>query len=503
MTTATLGDISGTIGGIDVKLKDLLKDLEILETNIDVGLEVGDIKYNSRLVEKGDVFVAVVGFETDGHKYIDSAIDNGASVVVCQMRPCGDVPFVRVQNTRLALALMSKTYFGNPSDEMCMIAVTGTNGKTTSTILTKHVLEDTISAKVGLIGTNSNMIGDREIPTEHTTPESYELHQLFRQMRDEGCTHVVMEVSSHSLLLERVAGIKFAVGLYTNLTQDHLDFHGTMEAYAEAKSRLFAMCDNAIVNIDDEWAKYMIEHVPCKLATFSVDSVEGGLIARDLRIAPNEVKFVALHGEKGLQRVKLGISGKFSVYNALGVLSIAIALGIEFSEAVQSLGTAKGVKGRVEHVPTDGDYHILIDYAHTPDALENVIRAMREATKGRVVALFGAGGDRDKTKRPIMGAIAAKNADFVVVTSDNPRTEVPADIIKDIVVGMKGIRTPYVVIENRIEAIHYAIDNHQSGDVIILAGKGHETYQVLGKVKHHMDEREIIADYLEVRKAKK
>lgn len=486
-----------------MKLNELLKNIEVLETNVNTDLEIGDIRYNSKLVEKNDVFVAVVGYETDGHKYIASAIENGAAVIICQTKPEGEVPFVRVANTRLALALMSKAYFGNPSDKMTMIGVTGTNGKTTSTILIKHLLEHTIGAKVGLIGTNSNMIGELEIPTEHTTPESYELQELFARMQNDGCSHVVMEVSSHSLLLERVAGVHFAVGLYTNLTQDHLDFHGTMEDYAEAKSRLFPMCDTAIINIDDEWAKYMVSKVPCKLNTFSVDSTDGSLIARDLRISPSGVKFVALHDEKGLQRVELEIPGKFSVYNALGVLNTALALDIEFSAAVDALKTAKGVKGRVELVPTDGDYHILIDYAHTPDALENVIKAMKETSKGRTIILFGCGGDRDKKKRPIMGAIAAKYADFVIVTSDNPRTEVPAEIIKDIVVGMKGMRTPHAVIENRIDAIHYAIDKHQKDDVIVLAGKGHETYQVLGKVKHHMDEREIVAEYLEVRKTKK
>ncbi|MGE4353764.1 MAG: UDP-N-acetylmuramoyl-L-alanyl-D-glutamate--2,6-diaminopimelate ligase [Oscillospiraceae bacterium] len=485
-----------------MKLKELLDEVEVLETNADLDMDIADIKYDSRAVRQGDLFVAIVGFETDGHKYIASAMESGAAAVLCQIRPDAGVPFIRVKNSRLALALVSKVYFRAPAEEMKMIGVTGTNGKTTSTVLIKQMLESVLNAKVGLIGTNSNMIGNETLPAERTTPESYEVQKLFRRMADEGCTYVVMEVSSHALTLDRVAGIRFAVGLFTNLTQDHLDFHGTMENYAEAKALLFSQCERGIVNLDDDWAKFMLAHAKCPMMTYSVDSMEGDLIARDLRIGPSDIKFVALHGDDGLARVRLPIPGKFSVYNALGVIACGICLGLEMDACVRSLETAHGVKGRVEVVPTDGDYTILIDYAHTPDALENVLRAMKENAEGRVVVLFGCGGDRDRTKRPIMGAIAAKTADFVIVTSDNPRTEEPMAIIDEIVKGMKGIRTPHVVIENRREAIAYAIDNHLPGDVIILAGKGHETYQVLGKEKHHMDEREIIAEHLRARAQK-
>lgn len=484
-----------------MKLKELLKEVEVLESNLDLEIDVNDIKYDSRSVSKGDVFVAMVGFETDGHSYISSALEKGAVAVICQIRPEGNVPFVRVANSRLSLALMSKVFFASPALRMKMIGVTGTNGKTTSTLLIKHMLEVVCSAKVGLIGTNCNMIGDTEIPTERTTPESYELQKLFRQMADSGCTHVVMEVSSHSLSLDRVAGIHFDVGLFTNLTQEHLDFHGTMENYAQAKALLFSQCDSGIVNLDDKWSQLMQEGAKCPMMSFSVDSTEGDLIARDLRINASNVKFVALYGDDGLARVKLPIPGKFSVYNALGVIACGICLGLDMNACVASLETAHGVKGRVEVVKTDGDYTILIDYAHTPDALENVLRSMKETAEGRVVALFGCGGDRDKTKRPIMGAIAAKYADFVIVTSDNPRTEEPKTIIDEILAGMKGIRTPHAVIENRREAIAYAIDNHLPGDIIICAGKGHETYQILGTEKHHMDEREIVAEHLALREA--
>ena len=486
-----------------MKLKELLRDIDVLEQSAGGELEITGICYDSRLVRPGNLFVAIVGFETDGHKYIDSAMEKGASAVVCQSRPGDGIPFVRVGNSRLALAHMSRAWFGDPASKMTMIGVTGTNGKTTTTLLIKHMLETVCGAKVGLIGTNSNMIGSEELHTERTTPESFELHQLFRQMLDAGCTHVVMEVSSHSLELDRVAGIHYAVGVFTNLTQDHLDFHGTMENYAEAKSLLFSQCSRGVVNLDDKWAKFMIERAKCPIMTISVDSTEGDLIARDLRTAPDSVKFVALYGDDGLARVSMPIPGKFSAYNALCVIAAGICLGLPMDECVASLRTAHWVKGRVEVVPTDGDYTILIDYAHTPDALENVLRSMKEIAPGRVVVLFGCGGDRDKTKRPIMGAIAAKLADFVIVTSDNPRTEDPNEIIKEIVSGMKGTHTPHAVIENRPKAIAYAIDNHMAGDIIILAGKGHEDYQIIGREKHHMDEREIVAEHLKARAEKK
>jgi UDP-N-acetylmuramoyl-L-alanyl-D-glutamate--2,6-diaminopimelate ligase len=485
-----------------MKFRELLKDVEILECTADLDMEVKDVKSDSRTVEKGDVFAALVGEEADGHNYIGAAVEKGACAVVCQLRPETDVPFVRVRDSRLAMAYMSRSYFGDPAARMTMIGVTGTNGKTTSTLLMKHVLETVCGAKVGLIGTNSNWIGDQEFPTERTTPDAYELQQLFRQMADAGCTHVVMEVSSHALSLSRVAGVQFAVGLFTNLTQDHLDFHGTMESYAEAKAALFSQCDRGIVNLDDKWAPYMLERAKCPMMTYSVESMDGDLIANDLRTSASQVRFVALHGTDGLARVTLHIPGKFSVYNALGVLAMGLSLGLELGQCAEALKTAHGVKGRVEVVPTDGDYTILIDYAHTPDALENVLRSMQEVTEGRVVVMFGCGGDRDRTKRPIMGAIAAKYADYVVITSDNPRTEDPKAIINDIIQGLAGTRTPHTVIPDRREAIAYAIDNHQPGDVIILAGKGHETYQIIGRTKHHMDEREIVAEHLAARAAK-
>ena len=384
---------------------------------------------------------------------------------------------------------------------MQIIGITGTNGKTTTTYLLKHLLEDTIGAKVGLIGTNGNMIGSEFIHTERTTPESFELQQLFAEMKSAGCTHVVMEVSSHSLVLSRVAGIDFAVGAFTNLTQDHLDFHHTMEEYAAAKALLFSVCRVGCINIDDKWADNMMKNAPCRLLTYSADGKEASLAAENIKLSAKGVSFTASCDGKRAD-VSLAIPGKFSVYNALNTIAVGLALGISLDDCAKAMKTAHGVKGRMELVPTDGDYTIVIDYAHTPDALENALKALRADHNGRLVALFGCGGDRDRTKRPIMGAIAADNADFVIVTSDNPRTEQPQSIIDEILVGLEGKKTEHIAICDRAEAIKWAIDNHRANDVILLAGKGHEDYQVVGHEKHHMDEREIVAEHIEKRSKK-
>ena len=478
-----------------MKLKELLENIEVEEWSASPDMEISDLCYDSRRVKPGSVFAAIPGFETDGHRFIPAAAENGAAVILCERKPETDVPFVRVRDSRTALALASANLFGHPGDHMHLIGVTGTNGKTTSTMLIKHMLERCLGAKVGLIGTNQNMIGDKALPAERTTPESYELQKLLREMADAGCTHVVMEVSSHSLVLARVAGLRFSVGLFTNLTQDHLDFHKTMDEYARAKALLFAQSEKGGANVDDPYAPVMLESAACPMLTWSIRKNDADLVAKDIRLASDGVRFCAVSAE-GLARVKLAIPGSFSVYNALTVIACGLQLGIPLETCCESLSDAQGVKGRMEVVPTDGDYTILIDYAHTPDALENVLRALRETTTGRLVALFGCGGDRDRTKRPIMGKIATETADFTIITSDNPRTEDPKDIIADILEGVSCPKSLYKVIIDRREAIAWAIDNHRSGDVIVLAGKGHETYQIVGKTKHHMDEREIVAEHL-------
>lgn len=475
-----------------MKLLDLLQGIPVISSTVDLNMEIGEVRYNSREVRQGDVFVAIRGFATDGHQYIGMALEKGAAAVICEEAAEG-IPAVIVKDARAALADLAGNRFGHPSQRLKMIGVTGTNGKTTTTTLIKHILECQ-GHKVGLIGTNQNMIGNEIVPTERTTPESYELQALFARMVEAECTHCVMEVSSHSLVLDRVRGVRFAVGTFTNLTQDHLDFHKTMESYREAKAKLFAVSDQGVINLDDPVADKMLADAACPSMTFSAEQGAADLCARDIVLEASGVKFIAGYRDHTVP-VTLGIPGHFSVENALAAVGTCLALGVSLEDCAAALGSAQGVKGRAEVVPTDTDYTVLIDYAHAPDGVSNILRTVRGFAKGRVIALFGCGGDRDKTKRPIMGSIAASLADYCIVTSDNPRTEEPQAILEDILAGMQDAKVPVDVICDRVQAIHHAMDLARAGDVIVLMGKGHETYQEIDHVKHHMDEREIIADY--------
>jgi UDP-N-acetylmuramyl-tripeptide synthetase len=478
-----------------MRLDTLLSGIDVLELHADPALEISDVCYDSRACAPGALFVAISGFAADGHRFIPAALENGACAAIVERPPETPCAYVLVASTRLALAQLGANWFGHPADAMKIIGITGTNGKTTSTYLLKSVLERAAGARVGLIGTIQNMVGDKVLHTERTTPESFELHRLFAEMRDAGCTHVVMEVSSHALVLERVGAIRFAVGAFTNLTEDHLDFHRTMEAYAEAKAILMERCDRAVVNTDDPWAELMKKHAACPVLTYGIDS-GAELTARNIALHADGIEFDAVYGGQTCP-VRLGIPGQFTAYNCLTVIGCALSLGLSLTEIAGALAEAKGVKGRVEVIPTPGtDYTVLADYAHTPDALENVLRTVRGFCKGRVIALFGCGGDRDPIKRPIMGKIGVDYADLAVITSDNPRTEDPNAIIADILRGVEGTKTPYVTIENRPEAIYWAMAHAQKDDVIVLAGKGHEDYQEINHVKHHLDEREVVADCL-------
>jgi UDP-N-acetylmuramoyl-L-alanyl-D-glutamate--2,6-diaminopimelate ligase len=479
-----------------MKLKELLNDVPVRALHADPEMEISSVSYDSRNTQPGDLFVAMRGFATDGHVYIPKAVEQGAVCVLCQDPPEGvEIPWVQAEDSRRALAIVGANFYGHPADEMVMTAVTGTNGKTTTTYLLKAILEQALGAKVGLIGTNQNMIGQEVLPTERTTPESFELQHLFRQMRDAGCTHVVMEASSHALYLDRVYGVQYEVGIFTNLTQDHLDFHKTMEAYCDAKAILFRNCRRGVYNADDPWTERLMSGATCEKFSYGIHQ-PADLRAENMELAADHIAFDAVTKHERV-KIRVGIPGKFMVYNTLDVLAAALQLGIPLAKSAEILANVPHVKGRVEVVPTPGkDYTILIDYAHSPDGLENVLSSVQEFSRGRTVALFGCGGDRDKTKRPKMGKIAAELADFVIVTSDNPRTEDPEAIIADILPGLAGSQTPHVVVTDRIEAIHYAMDHAQPGDTIVLCGKGHETYQIVGTEKHHMDEREIVADHL-------
>ena len=478
-----------------MKLRQLLAGVNVIAANVNMDMEISSVAYDSRKVTEDGLFVAITGFATDGNKYIPMALEKGAKVIVTAQKQPESVPYVLVESDRLALAQLGANFFDHPGDAMKLIGVTGTNGKTSTTLLLKHVLETTVGAKVGLMGTMENMVGQTVIPTERTTPESFELQALLAQMRDAGCTHAIMEVSSHAIALDRVAGLHYEVAAFTNLTEDHLDFHKTMEHYCDTKAELFRRCNKAVANRDDDWFDRITENATCRLLT---TSVKGGadLSAENLELLSDGISFTALYnGEK--VAVRLPIPGKFTVYNALSVLGCAIQLGIPLADAAAALAGAKGVKGRVEVVPTPGtDYTVLIDYAHTPDGLENVLSSVKGYCKGRLIAVFGCGGDRDPMKRPIMGKIGVDIADFAIITSDNPRTEDPGKIIQDILKGVNSAKNNYEIIENRPKAIQHAMDIAGKNDIIVLAGKGHETYQEICGVKHHLDEREVVAAYL-------
>ncbi len=478
-----------------MKLKELLAGIDVIDLRADENMDITGVAYDSRKVQPGDLFVAVSGFAADGNRFIPMAMEKGAVAVVTAKVPSTNVPYAQVKSDRLALAQIGGNFYNKPAEAMEIIGVTGTNGKTSTTLLLKHVLETVQGAKVGLIGTMENLIGDEVLPSERTTPESLDLQALFARMRDAGCSHVIMEVSSHAIALDRVGGLCYKVAAFTNLTEDHLDFHKTMEEYGAVKARIFSRCEKAVINKDDSWAEFMLNKASCPVLTTS-QKTAAGLYAADVQLLSDGVSFTAVYGDKKAQ-VCLPIPGKFTVYNALSVLGIALQLGIDLDAAAAALKTAKGVKGRVEVVPTPGkDYTILIDYAHTPDGLENVLSSVRGFCKGRLIALFGCGGDRDPIKRPIMGKIGTELSDIAILTSDNPRTEEPGAILQDILKGVDVEKTNPVVLENRPQAIRYAMDIAKKDDIIVLAGKGHETYQEINGVKYPMDERLIVEAYL-------
>ena len=469
-------------------LKDVLKGIDIKGTNCDLNKEISAVSHDSRHVGDGTLFVAISGFQTDGNKYAKGAVESGAAAVLTE-KADESLPYVLVENARRALAVAAANFHSNPTKKMTMIGVTGTNGKTTVTYLLKRVLEG-CGKKVGLIGTNQNMIGDEVIATERTTPDGNALQALFARMEKAGCDCVVMEVSSHSLVLDRVYGIEFEVGVYTNLSRDHLDFHGDMENYAKAKAMLFDRCKYGVINVDDEYSSYMLNGKNCEYITCTIKDNDADLVCEGLKLSEEGVSFTVNNA-----CFTLNVPGEFSVYNALSVIGASRALGIPMETCAEYLAKATGVSGRAEIVPVEADYTVMIDYAHSPDGLENILSTVKGFVQNRIIVVFGCGGNRDATKRPIMGEIASRLADVVVVTSDNPRCEEPMEIINQILPGIDKNAAEVYVEESRYDAIHYALSIAQKGDLVLLAGKGHETYQEINGVKHHMDEREIIAEY--------
>ena len=473
-----------------MKLTELLQNTGLTAA---ADAEITALCRDSRKVTPGCLFVCITGTGVDSHAFAADALAAGAAAVVVE-RDLGLKNQLLTQNSRKVWGRLCANWFGNPSKRLHLIGVTGTNGKTSTTYLLKAILEKA-GHTVGLIGTIRNLIGDKEIAAGHTTPDAYDLQQMFAQMADAGCTYAVMELSSHALDQCRVEGCRFDAGIFTNLTQDHLDYHGTMENYAAAKKRLFSLCDAAVLNKDDGWYPIMQEGVACRTVTFSEKDTTADYVAQNTKEKPDGVNFELLSiGNIG--RVRLATPGRFSVYNALGAAACAHAVGIPFETVVDALSQAGIVKGRAEVVPTGRDFTVVIDYAHTPDGLVNICNTLNACKAGRLVTVFGCGGDRDRTKRPKMGAAAAELSDFLVVTSDNPRSEEPLSIIEDILPGVAQYETPYTVIPSRVEAIRWAVMNAEAGDTVLLAGKGHETYQVLKDGTVHLDEREVVAEAL-------
>ncbi|MGI6279354.1 MAG: UDP-N-acetylmuramoyl-L-alanyl-D-glutamate--2,6-diaminopimelate ligase [Acutalibacteraceae bacterium] len=470
-----------------MKLKDLIACNEKLGE-----LNITGITSDSRRVQPGYAFVCIVGTVNDGHDYAKEALKRGAAVVICQ-RDLKIENQIVVENTHAVYSSMCAKWFGEPAKSLKLVGVTGTNGKTSVTYMLKAITE-AMGYKVGLIGTIQNMIGDEVIASHNTTPDAYDLNSLFALMKEKGCTYVIMEVSSHALEQCRVYDLDFEVAIFTNLTQDHLDYHITMENYLAAKKKLFYMCKTAIINSDDEYAERLMEGLDCKIITYSSGN-DSDFSAKAINYRPSSVEYEFL-GDTVLQHIKVNTGGKFTVYNSLAAICCALELRFDIHKIAEALNSMPGIKGRAEVVPCDKDFTVIIDYAHTPDGLKNILTSFRECEKNRLVVVFGCGGDRDKTKRPIMGSIAARYADYVIITSDNPRSEDPNAIIDDILVGLDGTPTPYKVIENRVEAIKFAIKNAQSNDIIVLAGKGHETYQILPTGTIHLDEREVVAEAL-------
>ena len=467
-------------------LSELLKGINILSEYED--REISDVTDKTHKVSEGCAFVCVVGARFDGHSFAENAVKEGAKAVIVS-KDLGLKEQILVENTREAYAIMCKNLCGCAVDKLTVIGITGTNGKTTTAFVVKDILSS-LGIKSGLIGTVKNMVGDREFHTELTTPDPYDMHALFKMMVDDGIKYCVMETSSQAFHQMRLAGIHFKTGVFTNLTQDHLDYHGTIEEYKRCKKTLFLNCDKAVINADDETGAYMSDGITAEVKTYGINT-PCDYKAENAEFFADRVEY-DLNGE----RVIFNIPGGFSVYNSLCAIGAVCSLGFGFTEVVNAISDASTVKGRLELLKTNTDYGVIIDYAHTPDGLEKALNAVRGFTKGRVITLFGCGGDRDKTKRPKMGRMATDLSDIVVVTTDNPRTEDPDEIIKEILIGTVGSKAEVISITDRSEAIAHALKIAKAGDTILLAGKGHETYQVIGKERVHYDEREVVADIL-------
>ena len=475
-----------------MKLADLTRDLPV-EKTFPGNPEITGLTCDTRTLRPGNLFAALPGTRADGNDYIQTALDRGAAAVLCRTPPDAPGPWLVTPAPRRAFALLCRAWFGDPAAEWPWWGYRHQR-QDHHDLPDETVLEEVLGAKVGLIGTNKTSSGTGPCPPAHH-PDAYALYSLLARMRTAGCTHVVMEVSSHALALDRTTGLWFRAGIFTNLTRDHLDFHGTMANYFKAKSRLFCQCETGVFPLDDPGGRRLARTAPCQRVTWSLGR-RGDLTGEDLRLFPDKVAFTLRRGGAEFP-VEVPIPGRFTVCNAMGVLACCPALDVNMKTAVSALCSVPGVKGRAEVVPVPAPFTVVIDYAHTPDALENILLTLREGTAGRLLCLFGCGGDRDRTKRPIMGEIAGDLADLVILTSDNPRTEDPEAILDQIVAGFTDRSSPYIRDPDRRSAIRQALSLCRAGDVLLLAGKGHETVQDINGKPIHFDEREEISFFFE------
>lgn len=482
-----------------MKLCDLLKSVDYTVIQGSEDIEIDHIAYDSRQVTSNTLFICIEGFKVDGHQFALDAVKKGATALLVQKDiDIEDIPnyiaIIRVDNTREKMPYISANFYNNPVKQMKLIGVTGTNGKTTTTFLIAKILEQ-YNKKVGLIGTIENRIGNKKAEASRTTPESLDLQSLFAQMANEDVSHVVMEVSSHALELNRVDACDFEIGVFTNLTLDHLDFHKTMENYRNAKAKLFKKCNYGIINIDDPHGKEIIKQAECKVITFGIEN-DADFKAHNIVMNSKGIEFtVTFEGQE--TRFHLNTIGRFNIYNALGAIAAGYYLNVPLEVIKSALEEMEGVPGRVQRVESSKGFSVIVDYAHAPDGLENVLKTIKEFAEGRIITVFGCGGDRDRSKRPIMGEIAGKYSNYCIITSDNPRSEEPESIIDEIEVGMKKTNCPYEKVVDRKEGIKKAIEAANAKDIVLIAGKGHETYQIIKDQVIHFDDVEVVRSILQ------
>ncbi len=473
-----------------------MKLAELLENRIPTSIgdvEITDITDDSRKVTPGCLYVCIKGEKFDGHTAAEKALENGAAAIVAERDLGLGERQLLTDDSRAEYGRLCAAWFGHPEQKMRFIGVTGTNGKTTTTTVIKFILTQ-CGYKVGLIGTIENEIGDEVLHTDNTTPLTYDLMALYARMAEAGCQFVVMEVSSFGLVQKRIGPTHFEVAVFTNLTQDHLDYHKTMEDYYQAKRMLFDVCDKAVIQTDDPYGKRLYDELNCEKWDYGT---EGNFAYTPVSVKADGTTF-RLRQSSGVMEISMRMTGYFNIANATAAYAVCKLIGIADADCIPALQSCPGVKGRCEVIPTGRDFSVICDYAHTPDAIENILENVKLYTEGRLICLFGCGGNRDRTKRPLMAKAAAKYADLLVVTSDNPRDEDPDAIIADILEGLQDAAVPYDVVTDRAEAIAHALQIAQKGDVIVLAGKGHEDYQIFENNRHtHFDEREVVAEALQ------